>query len=64
MQKKKVIGYARISNEDQSHFSIVGQQEEFEEYCFKHNYELLYTFTDEGQSAKDFDRRECKQLEQ
>ena len=64
MQKKKVIGYARISNEDQSHFSIEGQQEEFEEYCFKHNYELLYTFTDEGQSAKDFERREWKQLEQ
>lgn len=62
--KKKVIGYARISTEDQSHFSIEGQQEEFEEYCFKKNYDLLHTFTDEGQSAKDFDRREWKQLEQ
>ena len=63
MIKKKVIAYARISNEDQSHFSIEGQQEEFEEYCFKKDYELKYIFTDEGQSAKDFERKEWKELE-
>ena len=62
MIKKKVIAYARISNEDQSHFSIEGQQEEFEEFCFKKNYDLKYIFTDEGQSAKDFERKEWKQL--
>src|SRR5690554_3364084 len=61
--KKKVIGYARISTEDQSHFPIDGQIEEFEEYCFRNNYELLHIFTDEGQSAKDFERREWRQLE-
>src|SRR5690606_27628538 len=56
-------GYARISTEDQSHFSIDGQIEEFEEYCFKYNYELLHIFTDEGQSAKDFDRKQWRELE-
>lgn len=63
MIKKKVIAYARISNEDQSHFSIEGQQEEFEEDCFRLDYELKHIFTDEGQSAKDFERKEWKQFE-
>lgn len=63
MNNKIVVGYARISNEDQSHFSIAGQQEEFTNYCVKNNYDLVKVFTDEGQSAKDFDRKEWKELE-
>lgn len=63
MNNKKVIGYARISNEDQSHFSIAGQQDEFINYCNKNNYDLIKVFTDEGQSAKDFERKEWKELE-
>ena len=55
---KTVVAYARISNEDQSHFSIDGQKEQFIEYCEKNNYNLLQVFTDEGQSAKDFERKE------
>ena len=60
---KTVVAYARISNEDQSHFSIDGQKEQFIEYCEKNNYNLLQVFTDEGQSAKDFERKEWKELE-
>lgn len=63
MRYKKVVGYARISNEDQSHFSIDGQVEEIERYCNKNNYELVKSFIDEGQSAKDFDRKSWKELE-
>jgi site-specific DNA recombinase len=63
MKNKIVVGYARISNEDQSHFSISGQQQEFENYCNKNNYDLVKVFTDEGQSAKDFERKEWKELE-
>ncbi|WP_409516695.1 recombinase family protein [Empedobacter sp.] len=60
---KKVVGYARISREDQSHFSISGQVEQITEYCNRNNYELVDTFIDEGQSAKDFDRKAWRKLE-
>ena len=60
---KKVVAYARISNEDQSHFSISGQVEQITEYCYRNNYDLVDTFIDEGQSAKDFDRKAWKRLE-
>lgn len=60
---KKVVAYARISNEDQSNFSISGQVEKITEYCYRNNYELVDTFIDEGQSAKDFDRKAWKRLE-
>ena len=53
---KKAIGYVRISTEDQSNFSIDGQQKLIAEYCTKKGIELLNMFTDEGQSAKNFDR--------
>ena len=60
---KKVVAYARISNEDQSNFSISGQVEKITEYCYRNNYHLVDTFIDEGQSAKDFDRKAWKRLE-
>lgn len=60
---KKVVAYARISNEDQSHFSISGQVDQITEYCFRNNYDLVDTFIDEGQSAKDFDRKAWIRLE-
>jgi site-specific DNA recombinase len=63
MRIKKVVGYARISTEEQSHFSIDGQIEQIELYCQKHGYELAKTFVDEGQSAKDFDRKNWKVLD-
>ncbi|WP_313373800.1 recombinase family protein [Chishuiella sp.] len=61
---KKVVGYARISREDQSHFSIFGQVEQIQEYCNRNHYDLIDTFIDEGQSAKDFDRKAWKKLEE
>jgi len=60
---QKAIGYARISTEDQSNFSIDGQQKLIAEYCTKKGIELLNMFTDEGQSAKNFDRLDWKKLE-
>ena len=63
MRNKKVVGYARISTEEQSHFSIDGQIEQIEIYCNKHGYELVKTFVDQGQSAKDFDRKNWKVLD-
>lgn len=59
---KKVIGYARISTEDQSHFSIANQKEQIILFCERKGYQLLRIFTDEGQSAKNFDRKEWSKL--
>lgn len=61
--KKNAIGYARISTEDQSHFSIANQKDQIRLFCDKNNYNLLEIFTDEGQSAKNFDRKEWRLLE-
>ena len=63
MRNKRVVGYARISTEEQSHFSIDGQIEQIEIYCDKNGYELAKIFVDEGQSAKDFDRKNWKVLD-
>ncbi len=60
---KKVVGYARISTEDQSHFSISGQIEQITEYCNRNNYDLVDVFVDEGQSAKNFERKAWRKLE-
>src|SRR5687768_5064357 len=60
---KKAIGYARISNKDQSNFSITGQQELIRRHCTNGNMELVAMFTDEGESAKNFDRPDWRDLE-
>lgn len=60
---KKAIGYARISDEDQSTWSIPGQQDLIKDYCIKNNIELVATFTDQGYTAANFDRADWKELE-
>jgi site-specific DNA recombinase len=61
---KKAIGYVRISDKDQSNFSITGQADIITSYCSKNNIEVVTIFTDEGESAKNFDRPDWKQLQQ
>lgn len=61
---KKAIGYVRISDKDQSNFSITGQADIIRSYCSKNDMEVISLFTDEGESAKNFDRPDWKQLEQ
>jgi site-specific DNA recombinase len=56
-------GYLRISNEDQSNFSISGQKIIIEDWCRKNNVEIQEWFIDEGFSAKNFNRPEWKRLE-
>jgi DNA invertase Pin-like site-specific DNA recombinase len=60
---KKAIGYVRISTEDQSNFSIDGQEKQIIDYCIKNKIELINVFKDEGQSAKNFDRLDWINLE-
>lgn len=58
------LGYCRISTEDQSQNSIPGQIREVTAYCKRNNINLLKIFTDNGQSAFNFQRKEWKQVEQ
>lgn len=60
---KKAIGYARKSTKDQSNFSIAGQQRYINEYCDQQEIELIEMFTDDGKSAKNFDRPNWHLLE-
>jgi site-specific DNA recombinase len=59
---KKAVGYVRISTSDQSNWSLDGQEKDLDRYCEKENVELLTVFRDDGQSAKNFDRAEWKEL--
>lgn len=59
---KNVIGYCRISTADQSNFSISGQQEYILRHCQHNNWNLLHMYTDEGESAANFNRSEWKNL--
>jgi len=60
---KKAFAYLRISNDDQSKFSISGQLLCIEEYCKRNNITLIKIFTDDGYSAKDFNRPAWKDLQ-
>lgn len=59
---KKGIAYIRISDEDQSNFSIEGQTNYIREYCSRYDIELLQEFVDEGYSAKNFNRPAWNEL--
>jgi site-specific DNA recombinase len=60
---KKAFAYLRISNDDQSRFSISGQLLCIEEYCKRNNISILKVFTDDGYSAKDFNRPAWKEMQ-
>src|SRR5687767_1141427 len=60
---KRAFQYLRISDEDQSYHSIDGQSMFNQNYARKHDIEIMETFTDDGYSAKDFNRPDWKRLE-
>jgi site-specific DNA recombinase len=53
---KRAISYIRISQEDQSNWSISGQSKMIEDFAKSRGIEIVATFTDDGVSAKNFDR--------
>jgi len=55
--------YIRISDEDQSNFSLDGQDMINRRYTDKHQITMTQTFVDDGYSAKDFNRPNWKKLE-
>lgn len=60
---KRAFAYIRISQEDQSNFSLSGQRKMNTEYAEKHGIDIIQTFVDDGYSAKNFNRPQWKQLE-
>lgn len=60
---KKGYQYVRISQNEQSNWSISGQQEMNLRYADKHGIQIVKTFIDDGRSAKDFERPAWKELE-
>lgn len=57
------IGYIRLSNEDQSNYSIESQDRQIREYCARNNLRLLQIYTDNGESSYTFDRKAFGDLE-
>lgn len=60
---KTAYQYIRISDEDQSNFSLTGQEKMNKDYAAKHGIDVIRTFIDDGYSAKNFDRPRWKELE-
>lgn len=60
---KKAIAYTRISVKDQSHFSLPGQERYIREFAKESDITIVAHFTDEGKSAKNFDRPDWHKLE-
>ena len=60
---KKAYQYIRISEEDQSNFSLSGQEKMNNDFAEKHTIEVVEKFIDDGYSAKNFDRPNWKALE-
>lgn len=60
---KNAIRYVRISTKDQSNFSVDGQLSHIEDFCKRREINVVATFTDEGKSAKSFDRPDWNKLE-
>lgn len=59
---KKAIQYCRISEAEQSNWSLSGQQDSNQRFAERQNIELVQTFVDNGFSAKNFDRPGWKEL--
>lgn len=57
------IGYIRLSDEDQSNYSLDGQRRQIKEYCTRNNLQLLKIYEDNGQSSYTFDRKAFTDLE-
>lgn len=60
---KKAIAYTRQSDKDQSSFSPQNQEKYIREFAARSGYEIIAVYTDDGRSAKNFDRPDWKKLE-
>jgi DNA invertase Pin-like site-specific DNA recombinase len=56
------VAYIRISQLDQSNFSIDGQQSILKKFAKDQGLNIVDTFIDNGKSARNFNRPEWKKL--
>lgn len=59
---EKAYEYRRISQKDQSNWSLAGQGDTNARYAERYGFEITKSFIDDGRSAKDFNRPEWKKL--
>lgn len=57
------IGYRRLSERDQSKYSLEYQNSSINEYCKRNNLNLIGLYTDNGESSYTFDRPDYQALE-
>lgn len=62
-ERMSIVGYTRVSTEDQSNFSLDAQDDAIRRLCIQEGWEVQAIFEDDGQSAKNFDRVNWRALE-
>lgn len=50
-----IVGYTRVSTEDQSNLSLTAQDDAIRRLCIQEGWEVQAVFEDDGRSAKNFD---------
>lgn len=60
----KALGYRRLSDKDQSNYSLEDQEDSIRNYCTMNKLDLIAMFTDNGQCSDTFDRADYRALEQ
>jgi DNA invertase Pin-like site-specific DNA recombinase len=59
----KALSYCRISDKEQSHFSLDGQLDIIKRFASRQGIEIAASFTDDGKSARNMERPAWKELE-
>ncbi len=59
---EKAYEYRRISQKDQSNWSLAGQGDTNARYAERYGFQIVKSYIDDGKSAKDFNRPEWKKL--
>ncbi|MEM9920215.1 MAG: recombinase family protein [Bacteroidota bacterium] len=59
----KAFQYIRISEKDQSNYSLAAQNDGNRNYATKYGIDIVSTFVDNGESARTFNRKEWRNLE-
>lgn len=62
-QNRNAIGYRRLSDKDQSKYSLEYQDRAIRDYCTHNNLNLINMYTDNGECSDTFDRANYKELE-
>ncbi len=60
--KKRVAIYNRVSDDDQSYYSITNQESDGHVWCAKHGHEVVDVYSDNGFSGRNFERPAFKQM--